>query len=122
MFKKEKFRFLSNYTIASNLMLGTVVIGAVILSIRGMEDLPDLLLGLFILALRYVSFILIKRRFHWSKYLMVILLLRNIYRIWHAFDQITPNVLYITLILIQALLTLAACYLVFRPQGSIKRY
>lgn len=122
MFKKDKFQFLSNYTIASYLMLATVVIGAAILSIRGKEDLPDLLLGTFILALRYVSFILIKRRFHWSKYLMVILLFRNIYRIWHAFDQLAPNYFYISLICIQAILTFIACYLVFRPQTIIKRY
>ncbi len=120
MFKKEKFQFLSNYTIASNLMLVTVVIGAVILSMRRMEDLPDLLLGTFILILRYVSFVLIKRRFTWSKYLMVILFLRNIYRIWHAFQPAEPNVLYITLICIQAVLTLIACYFVFRPQSALK--
>lgn len=120
MFKKERFQFLSTYTIASNLMLGTVVIGAWILAMRKMEDLPDLLLGIFILVLRYVSFVLIKRRFSWSKYLMVILFLRNIYRIWHAFQADVPNTLYITLICIQAVLTLIACYLVFRPQSALK--
>ncbi|MGF1923453.1 MAG: hypothetical protein ACQUHE_04695 [Bacteroidia bacterium] len=119
MLKKERFKFLSNYTIASYLVLGTVVISVINIFLHGLVDLPDFLLAVFILILRYVSFVLIKRRFHWSKYLIVILLLRSIYRLIQVIELPGANSFYVVMLFLQIVLTLAASYLLFRPRRSL---
>ncbi len=119
MLTKEKFRFLSNYTIASYLVLGTVLISILNIFLHGLVDLPDFLLAVFILILRYVSFVLIKRRFYWSKYLIIILLIRSIYRLIQVIELPGANGFYIAMLFLQILLTLAASYLLFRPRRTV---
>lgn len=119
MLTKERFRLLSNYTVASYLVLGTVIISVINIFLHGLVDLPDFLLAVFIIILRYVSFVLIKRRFNWSKYLIVILLIRSIYRLIQVIELPGTNGFYVSMLFLQILLTLAATYLLFRSRRTV---
>lgn len=113
MIYKEKARYINNYTLASQLMMGTVAIGCINIFLHGAQDLADTSLALIILVFRYLSFILIKRRFSWSIYLLWLLLARSIYRFFYiAFAHPAGN-LYLSMLLLQLILTSASLYFLY---------
>lgn len=121
MIKKDNFRFLSNYTIAANLMFITVAIGVFNIFLHGIDDLFDTLIAFAIVILRYISFVLIKRRFNWSRYLLWILLARSIYRIYFVYHLPSAGDIYFITTIIQFLLTSLSLYLVYFPNNQ-KRF
>ncbi|MGA9652054.1 hypothetical protein [Pedobacter sp.] len=52
------------------------------------ESTTDFIMIGVVLVLRYILAIMIKRRFAWSAYLLIILLVRSIYRSVHIVDNI----------------------------------
>ncbi|WP_412467639.1 hypothetical protein [Pedobacter sp. KLB.chiD] len=78
----------NKYSLSSNLILITFLIGIVNLFFYDYESTYELAVLIFILILRYAIFVLIKRRFEWSKYLLVIIIARSIYRLCVVFADI----------------------------------
>ncbi len=96
------------------------MMGIAIIFIRGLDEVADLVIAALILALRWFSVILIKRRFTFSKYLLLILIARNTYRLLHL-DDPKMNILAAVLIIVQIALTLAALLLINKgPQRVIE--
>lgn len=75
----------NKYSLSSKLILITFLIGIVNLFFYDYESTQEFVVLIFILMMRYILFILIKRRFEWSKYLLVFIILRSIYRLWVVF-------------------------------------
>ncbi|MDQ7947206.1 MAG: hypothetical protein REI78_15060 [Pedobacter sp.] len=113
-----KFKFIDYYALASNLVFATFLIGIAIIFIRGLDEVADLIISAVILSLRYFSVVLIRRRFEFGKYLLLILIARNIYRLIHA--PAIPNTLATYLIIAQIILTGIAFILISRaPQRML---
>jgi hypothetical protein len=115
MIQRDRFRFLSSYTIAAYLMLATTAIGIVNIFLHGIYELTDTLIALAVVLLRYLSFVLIKRRFDWSRYLLWILLARSIYRVVHVYQLPSASSIYLASNCLQLLLTSLSLYLVYFP-------
>lgn len=112
-----KVKFIDYHALASNLVFATFVIGIAVIFIRGLDEVADLIISAIILSLRYFSVILIRRRFEFGKYLLVILIARNIYRLTHISSSVGMNSLATYLILVQVILTTIAFILISRaPQ------
>ncbi len=83
LFKLVNFKLMKNkYSLSSNLILITFLIGIVNLFFYDYESTQETIVFISILSMRYLLFILIKRRFEWSKYLLVLIILRSIYRLY----------------------------------------
>ncbi|ARS38447.1 hypothetical protein CA265_01615 [Sphingobacteriaceae bacterium GW460-11-11-14-LB5] len=72
----------NKYSLSSNLILITFLIGIVNLFFYDYKSTQELVIFISILITRYLLFILIKRRFQWSKYLLVLIIIRSIYRLF----------------------------------------
>lgn len=107
-----KVKFIDYYSIASNLVLCTFIIGFINIFVRGLTKLEDLLIAGLILMLRYFSVILIKRRFAFSKYLLLILIARNIYKLFDIPSLTNADHIAIILIVIQTIMTVGALVLI----------
>lgn len=118
MIQKDRFRFLSSYTVAAYLMLATSAIGVVNIFLHGISELADTLIALAIVLIRYLSFVLIKRRFNLSRYLLLILLLRSIYRVYFVYNLPDAGNVYLASTCLQLLFTLLALYLVYFPRKT----
>ena len=115
-----KVKFIDYHALASNLVLATFVIGIAVIFIRGLDEVADLVISALILSLRYFSVVLIRRRFEFGKYLLIILIARNIYRLTHVSDAVGMNSLATYLILTQVILTSIAFVLLAKaPQRLI---
>jgi hypothetical protein len=113
----KKLKFIDYHAIASNLVFITFLIGIAIIFIRGLDEVADLVISALILSLRYFSVILIRRRFEFGKYLLIILIARNIYRLTSAPHAVGMNSLATYLIVVQIILTVAAFILISKaPQ------
>ena len=71
----------NRYALSSNLILITFLIGIVNLFFYDYKSTEELVIFISILITRYLLFILIKRRFGWSKYLLVLIIIRSVYRL-----------------------------------------
>ncbi|MBO9673071.1 MAG: hypothetical protein J7577_06485 [Sphingobacteriaceae bacterium] len=71
----------NKYSLSSNLILITFLIGIVNLFFYDYKSTQELVIFIAILITRYLLFILIKRRFEWSKYLLILIIIRSVYRL-----------------------------------------
>ncbi|PWS31706.1 hypothetical protein [Pedobacter paludis] len=94
-------------------MFGTFVIGIANLFIYDPESTTDFIMIGLVLTLRYVLAVMIKRRFAWSFYLMIILLIRSVYRSVYIIDNINVNPIAKVNVVIQLLMSLMAFGLLF---------
>lgn len=86
------FKLMKNkYSLSSNLILITFLIGIVNLFFYNYESTQELVIFISILITRYLLFILIKRRFKWSKYLLVLIIIRSIYRLYVVMGDVDIN-------------------------------
>ncbi len=114
-----KIKFIDYYALASNLVFITFLLGIAIIFVRGLDEVADLIISAAILSLRYFSVILIRRRFEFGKYLLIILIARNIYRLVDM-EALGMNTLATYLIGVQIVLTLAALVLISKaPQKML---
>lgn len=81
----------NKYSLSSNLILITFLIGIVNLFFYNYESTQELVIFISILITRYLLFILIKRRFKWSKYLLVLIIIRSIYRLYVVMGDVDIN-------------------------------
>ncbi|QIL40653.1 hypothetical protein G7074_16110 [Pedobacter sp. HDW13] len=81
----------NKYSLSSNLILITFLIGIINLFFYDYESTQEFVVLIAILIMRYVLFILIKRRFEWSKYLLVLIILRSIYRLWVVMGEVDAS-------------------------------
>ncbi|TKC13179.1 hypothetical protein FA048_06090 [Pedobacter polaris] len=107
-----KVKFLDYYNIASNLVLCTFVLGFINVFVRGLTSTEDLIIAGLVLVLRYFSAILIKRRFAIGKYLLLILIARNIYKLCDITVSTGADTVAISLIVIQIIMTVGALVLI----------
>jgi len=115
-------KFSKNYTISSNLVLCSFIIGLVIVFIRGLEDWGDILISGIFLCLRYFSVFLIKRRFTWAKYLLIILIAKNIHRLFNLETSPQFNTYAISLVILQIVITSVALFLIVKvPKLDLKK-
>ncbi|MFD0939205.1 hypothetical protein [Pedobacter boryungensis] len=115
-------KFSKNYTISSNLVLCSFIIGIAIVFIRGLEDWGDILISGVFLALRYFSVFLIKRRFTWAKYLLIILIAKTIHRLFNLETSPEFNTFAISLVILQIIITVTALFLIVKiPKLELKR-
>lgn len=77
----------NKYSLSSNLILITFLIGIVNLFFYDYKSTQELVIFISILITRYLLFILIKRRFEWSKYLLVLIIIRSVYRLFVVLDD-----------------------------------
>lgn len=117
-----KIKLIDYHILASNLVLITFVIGVVMVFIRGLDEVADLIISAVILSLRYFSVILIRRRFELGKYLLIILLARNIYRLVSIPTTGNMDKLLFYVIIVQIILVVAALMLISKTsQKLLKR-
>jgi hypothetical protein len=81
----------NKYSLSSNLILITFLIGVVNLFFYDYKSTQELVIFISILITRYLLFILIKRRFGWSKYLLVLIIIRSIYRLYVVMGDVDIN-------------------------------
>lgn len=92
IYKLVNFKFRKNkYSLSSNLILITFLIGIINLFFYDFESTQEFVVLIAILIMRYVLFILIKRRFEWSKYLLVLIIARSIYRLIVVMPEVDAN-------------------------------
>ena len=81
------------------------------------ESTQEFVVLIAILIMRYVLFILIKRRFEWSKYLLVLIIARSVYRLIVVMAEADANpVTKINLVLQLAMSVLAFVILFIFPK------
>ncbi|KQB99813.1 hypothetical protein [Pedobacter sp. Hv1] len=114
-----KVKFINSYTLASYFVLGTFIIGVINIFIHGLEDLADVILAVVILLLRYFSFVLVKRSFNWSKYLLVLLLARSVYRLWYICNLPGTDFLGVFMMILQIIFTILALSLITKVPANI---
>ena len=117
-------KFLNNYTLASYFVFGTIIIAIINIFIHGLVDLADLVISIAIIILRYFSFVLVKRSFTWSKYLLIVLLGRSLYRLWYIIEYPETSLYYlgVFLMILQIIFTILALSLITRtPYNLYKR-
>lgn len=114
-------KFLNNYTLASYFVFGTIVIAIINIFIHGLVDLADLIISIAIIVLRYFSFVLVKRSFTWSKYLLIVLLGRSLYRLWYIIEYPETSLYYLglSLMILQIIFTILALSLITRSPSKI---
>ena len=114
-------KFLNNYTLASYFVFGTIIIAIINIFIHGLVDLADLVISIAIIILRYFSFVLVKRSFTWSKYLLIVLLGRSLYRLWYIIEYPETSLYYLGLFLmiLQIIFTILALSLITRSPSKI---
>ncbi|MFD2582262.1 hypothetical protein ACFSR6_07170 [Pedobacter vanadiisoli] len=78
----------NKYSLSSNLILITFLIGIVNLFFYDYKSTQELVIFIAILIARYFLFILIKRRFEWSKYLLILIIIRSIYRLYVVMGEV----------------------------------
>lgn len=103
----------NNYTISSHLIFGSFLIGIANLFIYDPESTADFIMIGIVLVLRYILAVMIKRRFAWSIYLMIILLIRSVYRSVYIIDNIHVNPIAKVNVVIQLLMSLLAFGILF---------
>lgn len=81
----------NKYFLSSNLIFITFLIGIVNLFFYDYKSTQELVIFISILITRYLLFILIKRRFGWSKYLLVLIIIRSIYRLYIVMGDVSIN-------------------------------
>lgn len=92
LFKLVNFKLMKNrYSLSSNLILITFLIGIVNLFFYDYKSTQELVIFILILITRYLLFILIKRRFGWSKYLLVLIIIRSVYRLYAVVGDVDIN-------------------------------
>lgn len=107
----------NKYSLSSNLILITFLIGIVNLFFYDYESTQEFVVLIAILIMRYVLFILIKRRFQWSKYLLVLIIARSVYRFIVVMAEADANpVTKINLVLQLAMSVLAFVILFISPK------
>lgn len=107
----------NKYSLSSNLILITFLIGIVNLFFYDYESTQEFVVLIAILIMRYVLFILIKRRFEWSKYLLVLIIVRSVYRLIVVMAEANANpVTKINLVLQLAMSVLAFAILFIFPK------
>lgn len=107
----------NKYSLSSNLILITFLIGIVNLFFYDYESTQEFVVLIAILIMRYVLFILIKRRFEWSKYLLVLIIARSVYRLIVVMAEADANpVTKINLVLQLAMSVLAFVILFIFPK------
>lgn len=107
-----KFRG-NRYSLSSNLIFGTFLIGLTNLFLYDSESMTDFIMVGVVVILRYVLAVMIKRRFSWSIYLMIILLIRSAYRAVHIIDNISVNPIAKVNIVLQLILSVIAFGVLF---------
>ncbi|MGN7986679.1 hypothetical protein [Pedobacter jeongneungensis] len=86
------FKLVQNkYSLSSKLILITFLIGIVNLFLYDYESTQETIIFISILTLRYLLFILIKRRFEWSKYLLIFIIIRSMYRLYIVMGDMDVN-------------------------------
>lgn len=86
---------------------------------RGLEDWGDVLIAGVFLALRYFSVFLIKRRFTWAKYLLIILIVKNIHRLFNLETSPQFNAFAIGLVILQIVITVVAFFLITKIPSKL---
>ena len=81
----------NRYSLSSNLILITFLIGIVNLFFYDYKSTQELVIFISILITRYLLFILIKRRFGWSKYLLALIIIRSVYRLYVVMGDVDIN-------------------------------
>lgn len=107
-----KFRG-NKYSLSSNLIFGTFLIGLTNLFLYDSESMTDFIMVGVVVILRYVLAVMIKRRFSWSIYLLIILLIRSAYRAVHIIDNISVNPIAKVNIILQLILSILAFGILF---------
>lgn len=112
----------NRYSISSNLIFGTFVLGIANLFLDDPGSLIDFAIMAGILLLRYLAYVLIKRRFQLSSYLLIILAFRSIYRLLYITDNTSINSIAKINIVIQAIFSFAAFFILIVGPKILKRY
>lgn len=110
----------NKYSLSSNLILITFLIGIVNLFFYDYESAEEFVVLIFILILRYALFILIKRRFEWSKYLLILIIARSIYRLCVVFadvDAVPVTKINLVLQLVMSVMAFAILFIFPKMKG-----
>ncbi|MDQ0967630.1 Ca2+/Na+ antiporter [Flavobacterium sp. W4I14] len=108
------FKLLKNkYSLSSNLILITFLIGIVNLFFYDYKSTQELIIFISILITRYLLFILIKRRFKWSRYLLVLIIIRSVYRLYVVAGDVDINPVTKINLSLQAVISILAFAILF---------
>jgi hypothetical protein len=114
LFKLVNFKLMKNkYSLSSNLILITFLIGIVNLFFYDYKSTQELVIFISILITRYLLFILIKRRFGWSKYLLVLIIIRSVYRLYVVMGDVGINPVTKINLSLQAVISILAFAILF---------
>jgi hypothetical protein len=103
----------NKYFLSSNLILITFLIGIVNLFFYNYESTQELVIFTSILITRYLLFILIKRRFGWSKYLLVLIIIRSVYRLYVVMGDVDIHPVTKINLSLQAIISILAFTILF---------
>lgn len=114
LFKLVNFKLMKNrYSLSSNLILITFLIGIVNLFFYDYKSTQELVIFILILITRYLLFILIKRRFGWSKYLLMLIIIRSVYRLYIVMGDVNINSVTKINLSLQAVISILAFAILF---------
>jgi len=103
----------NKYSLSSNLILITFLIGIVNLFFYDYKSTQELIIFISILITRYLLFILIKRRFKWSRYLLVLIIIRSVYRLYVVMGEVDINPVTKINLSLQAVISILAFAILF---------
>ncbi|MGM9477265.1 hypothetical protein ACS5PU_12575 [Pedobacter sp. GSP4] len=108
------FKFGKNkYSLSSNLIFITFLIGIINLFFYDYESVQEFVVLLFILLLRYLLFVMIKRRFSWSKYLLILIIARSAYRLYEVAGQADASAVTKVNLVLQLIISILAFAILF---------
>ena len=109
LFQLPNFKLIKNkYSLSSKLILLTFLIGIVNLFFYDYMSTLETIIVLSILSMRYLLFILIKRRFEFSKYLLMFIIIRSIHRLYMVTGEAEINPVTKINLLLQAVISILA--------------
>ncbi len=103
----------NKYSLSSKLILITFLIGIVNLFFHDYESTQESAVLILILILRYLLFILIKRRFEWSIYLLLFVIFRSIHRLFVVFSDVDASQITKINLILQLVMTVMAFAVLF---------
>ena len=111
------------FKVASNMVLFSLLLGISNIFFLGIEEPSEIILSISVLMFRYFVSTAILRRFSWAKYLLLLLILRSVFRLSESENIGVSEVFYkvFPIILQVVLVSFAFILMLMLPGGILQK-
>ncbi len=105
------------------MVLFSLLLGVSNIFFQGIEETADLVISILVLMFRYFASTAILRRFSWAKYLLLLLILRSVFRLTESENIGVSEVFYkvFPIILQMVLVSFAFILMLKLPDGILQK-